>query len=444
MPHLNKKLPSVSREKLYEEVWSEPMTKVATKYKVSGSYLARICTRLNVPRPSRGYWAMLAVGRKMARVPLPKAQPGDELEWVRDGQAKVEQFPLPEVTQEQKKTRPRRISIPDRHPILKSAKELIMEGKEADNGLMKPRKHIMVDILTSKETVDRALDVANELFLSFERRGYSVTLEPYGQRFRRYAVDEREQRGRARQYSDLWGPSRSTLVFIGTVAFGLTIFEMTENVEMQYQDGKYTRISDLPTKKNRSHSYSWTTTRDLPSGRLCVQVYSPYPRAPWIRQWREEKTGDFPRKLSGIIKELEAETVTIVRLVEEGERKAEIERQEWEEQKRKQQREEAERLRRKAGEDSHAELTEIIEAWSKMKAIERFFADLEQQAVDLQPATHAIIQERLKLAREMIGCTDAIQWFAEWKTPEERVKEEQEAQKRWRKQMFGEQGADDE
>jgi len=34
----------VSREELYELVWSAPMIKVAEKFKVSGSYMARICT----------------------------------------------------------------------------------------------------------------------------------------------------------------------------------------------------------------------------------------------------------------------------------------------------------------------------------------------------------------------------------------------------------------
>jgi len=79
---------SISREALYEEVWAEPMVKVALRYEVSGSFLARICTRLNVPRPSRGYWAMLAAGKKVRRTPLPDAKPGDELEWARNGQTK--------------------------------------------------------------------------------------------------------------------------------------------------------------------------------------------------------------------------------------------------------------------------------------------------------------------------------------------------------------------
>ena len=58
---------SVSGEELYEQVWNEPMTKVAIRYNVSSSFLARVCERLNVPRPTRSYWAQLEVGKAPAR-----------------------------------------------------------------------------------------------------------------------------------------------------------------------------------------------------------------------------------------------------------------------------------------------------------------------------------------------------------------------------------------
>ena len=35
----------VTREELYELVWSTPMIRVAEKFEVSGSYLARVCPR---------------------------------------------------------------------------------------------------------------------------------------------------------------------------------------------------------------------------------------------------------------------------------------------------------------------------------------------------------------------------------------------------------------
>jgi hypothetical protein len=63
----------ISREELYELVWSLPMIKVGEKFEVSGSYMARMCSVLNVPRPERGYWAKLAVGKAPTRPPLPEA-----------------------------------------------------------------------------------------------------------------------------------------------------------------------------------------------------------------------------------------------------------------------------------------------------------------------------------------------------------------------------------
>jgi hypothetical protein len=71
----------ISREELYELVWSVPMIKVGEKFKLSGSYMARVCSTLRVPRPERGYWAKLAVGKAPERPTLPDAQPGDQLSW---------------------------------------------------------------------------------------------------------------------------------------------------------------------------------------------------------------------------------------------------------------------------------------------------------------------------------------------------------------------------
>ena len=159
---------------------------------------------------------------------------------------------------------------------------------------------------------------------------------------------------------------------------------------------------------------------DLPSGRLCIQAYSPYHRANWVRQWRETKVGDFPGKLSAIVKELKREAATIAQLVEEGERQAEIERQRWEAQQIVWRREEAERRRIKAEKDSREELSSIISAWAEAKRIEEFFADTERQAAGLRDDEKVMILERLKLAREMVGCTEALQWFGSWKAPDER------------------------
>ena len=411
----------VSREQLYEEVWAEPMTKVALKYGVSSSFMARVCTWLNVPRPERGYWAKLAVGKTTKQPPLPEAEPGDELEWNRYGQARRARLPLPNPPRKRKSRLRDRSELPERHPILQGAQQYFDEARETSNRYLRPSKRLMVDVIASKQTCSRALDVANELFLLFEERGYPVSFERHGLALRRYGVDEREKGGRDRNYSDLWSPSRDTIVTIGSVLIGLTIFEMSENVEVKYQDGKYVRVSELPVRKTRRYeSYSWTSMHDLPSGRLCIQAYSPYRRADWKRQWRETKAGDFPGKLSAIVKELKRETATIAQLVEEGERKAEIERKEWEAQQIIWRREEEERRRVKAIKESREELAEIIKAWVKAKGIEDFFVDVERRAANLEEEQKAVVLERLTQARTLIDSTDALQWLAAWKTPEER------------------------
>lgn len=58
-----------NREKLYEEVWSQPMCKLAAQYSVSDVALAKTCKKLRIPTPGRGYWAKLAVGRSKGRRP---------------------------------------------------------------------------------------------------------------------------------------------------------------------------------------------------------------------------------------------------------------------------------------------------------------------------------------------------------------------------------------
>jgi AcrR family transcriptional regulator len=62
-----------TREQLYQRVWSKPLRVVAKEIGVSGKTLARICSRLLVPYPSRGHWAKITGGKAPIRPPLPAA-----------------------------------------------------------------------------------------------------------------------------------------------------------------------------------------------------------------------------------------------------------------------------------------------------------------------------------------------------------------------------------
>lgn len=64
---------ALTRKELYRRVWSQPMSAVAKEVGLSGNALAKICNRLLVPYPPRGYWVKANAGKKTAKTPLPAA-----------------------------------------------------------------------------------------------------------------------------------------------------------------------------------------------------------------------------------------------------------------------------------------------------------------------------------------------------------------------------------
>jgi AcrR family transcriptional regulator len=64
---------TLSRKQLYQRVWSESISMVAKDIGLSSNALAKICNRLLVPYPSRGYWNKVNAGKRAARAPLPAA-----------------------------------------------------------------------------------------------------------------------------------------------------------------------------------------------------------------------------------------------------------------------------------------------------------------------------------------------------------------------------------
>src|SRR5580658_2702241 len=123
----------VSREELYELVWSIPMTKAAKKFSVSGSYLARVCTALRVPRPQRGHWAKQEVGSAPARRALPEALPGDQLLWSRERDTPAPRVGAQIATTVAPQLRVRR-SVTGTHGLIRGAKQHYETGYKVDDG----------------------------------------------------------------------------------------------------------------------------------------------------------------------------------------------------------------------------------------------------------------------------------------------------------------------
>lgn len=61
----------VSRERLFELVWSKPTTQVAKELGISDTAVKKRCRKLQVPKPPPGYWRRIETGEEPRRPPLP-------------------------------------------------------------------------------------------------------------------------------------------------------------------------------------------------------------------------------------------------------------------------------------------------------------------------------------------------------------------------------------
>jgi hypothetical protein len=94
----------LSRKKLYDLVWSEPIKTLSARFGISDVSLKKTCARAEIPTPDRGYWAKREGGKKTLRAALSERAPGMDDEvlvaggsnyWYRDWSKEDLLGPLP-------------------------------------------------------------------------------------------------------------------------------------------------------------------------------------------------------------------------------------------------------------------------------------------------------------------------------------------------------------
>lgn len=408
----------VTREALHEKIWSTPMTKIAAGYGVTTSYMVKVLTLLRIPRPPVGYWSKVAVGKGIAPPELPSVALGDLLVWDR----MVVHSNTPKASRASSR-KPKRRSIaetglPRRHPLLVGIEDHFKKVRESDSGYVRPTKRAMADLIVSRISIGQAVEFANQLYLAFMKKGLSVGFSDPAVRFIRQPVDHREDPGKRYTHESYWWPHRPTVVHIGSVVFGVTIYEVSEYVQVKRVDEKYVRSDSLPVKTRAFATYrEWVHSMDMPSGRLCLQVYSPYYQVEWVKRWVEDEPGQLIGKIPGILKLLIAETPGIAVRVQEAAEQSRLESQkrklEWEAYEKR----ETEKRRLKVIHDARDGLEAVIKAWARIKGIQAFFDDIERLAEQLGHEEAAAILARLAKAKALIGEQDALKHFEAWVPP---------------------------
>lgn len=418
---------AVTRETLYAQVWEQPMTTVAEQYGVSSNYLARICEELKVPRPNRGYWAKRAAGRRAIKVALPEADPGDDTAWDR-GAPQHYWRPPPDPVYVATPVQRRRKKRPTTHPLLVDVKPMFEDSKRSsyhDDGYLKPKRGPLPDIFVSAPVLPRALRLANTLYLQLEDRGHWVRSAAKGFGGRTSPVDIRVETGKRRERDSSheagrsWAPGRPTLVFIGGVAIGLTLFEMSEELPAIYDDGAFRRASPQEIRHHQLVN-SWKIhSHSLPSERLALFAYSPYAHCSWTTYWREDKPKALTQMQDQIVADLEQAAPEIAERAAQGKREAEERARQYREQERKRQQQELVEAQKKACAQSRDELLAVIEGWATARHVERFLCELDEAVAQADDVTRSAQQQRLDSARELLGATDVLSHFGQWSTPNE-------------------------
>ncbi|MBB6488915.1 hypothetical protein [Rhizobium lusitanum] len=418
----------LKRSDLYNRVCEAPLSRLAPEFGLTGTALAEICRQHEIPYPGSGYWTRKSLGIAAELPALP------------DGiDAIIEITPVTPKPREKEvraterdtrlKARPAaKTRRHEHHPLLVGAEEHLRNSRTAKDGeFLRPYKRILPDVISSEASLSRALSIANHLYLALDRLGYRVHIAPAGEDHHRMHIKEQEIERKDRKYGryhtgSIWGPDRPTIVYIDTVPVGLALTEMTERVTMRYLNGEYHREDSKLVRSMKSWqlTHSWTTEQDMPSGRFRIVAYSPKRGVDWTLTWQDTESEPLTGVIPEILRTLQASTDKLQALMtaeDEAEAKRKKERQEeWERYERR----EDERKIAQAIKESQQQLSEIIDSWGKAMVVERFFTDVEDRLAEATDEERQLLNERVKLARRMMGSIDPLEFIKNWRAPGDR------------------------
>src|ERR1035437_8354557 len=184
---------TLSRDELYDLVWTKPIMRLAEIYDISDVGLAKMCRRLRVPRPPVGYWQRLAAGQKISRTPLRAVPRGLEvrlatvtLRFRVEKPEEVESSAMQRIRAFEEAPE-NRIEIPvdltSAPKIVKrTAKELRPRKRRPTysyyNGAPQEPVRDILDVRVTEPTLPRALRIMSALVDALEQRGLMVVSDP--------------------------------------------------------------------------------------------------------------------------------------------------------------------------------------------------------------------------------------------------------------------------
>jgi hypothetical protein len=273
---------NLTREDLYQKVWSTPTTKLAKDFGISDVALGKICRRMEIPKPPPGYWRKLETGHQPQVPPLPPENENTLISvWIpphsqtedlaiNDPQVSerlaAEQLPENKIVVDE--------SLADPHPLI--AKMMDWREKQEQGSVTGGVAEIdsLPDIEVSDHTLDRALRVMDAVLKALESRGYLVKVS-----------------------RDYW--EKATRVFCADVdaEVQISLSESYREVEREL----------TPAERKKPPYLIDHRLISVPSGKLTLKVKGRRVETKW---WKDKKLDPLENRLNelvaGIITKLES------------------------------------------------------------------------------------------------------------------------------------------
>lgn len=373
----------MTREELFNEVWSRPMTKIAADLGVSDVALKKICDKHRVPVPGRGYWAKVAAGKKVKRAHFRSVEDPALNRVMIYGSPEKRLPPAVKVAREKAKVQERKpenkvVVVPatptELLPKIATTKEKLLKAKASDQGLVSLSGSEYFDVSCSPESVERVSSFLNAFVHAAGARGYQV-LKGGGALV--FFVEEEtlhlkivEQVGRTKHV-----PTEAEVAAIEK-------WERRNQRRMRSWD----EISSTPRPTPPEWDYN-------PNGQLQVVISADrYVREGLRRTFADGKTQRIENLINAILETFSTWAAAIKEKRTDDARR----KKEWEEQQRIQE----ERQRRNALEKKRIEaLTSMVDFHGKHRKVLSFIAEVEQRSTCAEDDELEAVEEWLSWAR---------------------------------------------
>jgi hypothetical protein len=170
---------TLTRELLYELVWSKPKTAVAEELGITDVAVGKICRKLSVPMPQQGYWLRFKRAKKPGL--KPSKGPQKHTIWKRYKEAK----PEPELIDPRakdlldfEKAEKNKISVKSRlhsaHLLVQATKANLLKAQKDDYGRVHSHTGSSINVSICPPSINRAMLILDTLIKALEKRSFPV------------------------------------------------------------------------------------------------------------------------------------------------------------------------------------------------------------------------------------------------------------------------------